>query len=942
MEGKMDTLMKMIQDSEARMSREMGSIKLAVDDIKPDIITLQGSVSRLQPEMEQIKATFEAWRPEMEAKVVGLGDAVKDLRRQVDHIAKGVGAGALGRPPSAAPPSMSPSPSSAPSGAHSGQLGLGKEHLTGVVVVTDSPPSLPTPVTGQTTNLSMVPFDPGASATRVPLGNPPPHSDFPKFDGDNPRLWKKACEKYFRLYSVSTEFWVEHATMHFTGNAALWFQSAEDKIGEVTWSELCEIIYTRFDRGQYQMLYRQAFKIRQIGSVSDYIERFDTLMHHMLAYKPDLDPTFFTTRFIDGLHNEIKVVVLIQQPQSLETAVSIALLQEEIRDECYQPSSSSKSVSFVRVNSKALAPLSTVNTSNFKQRVLNPGDDKKGHEQSRQATGSRKFAALMNYRRAMNLCFKCGEKYSPQHQCAATVQLHLVEELLEMLEGPESPDSYTTATEGEDETDQELHALSQQAMGGTENSTCFRLQGVIQGQEVLMLIDSGSTGNFISDSLASLLQGVQPMHSPVRVKVANGEILTGTSLIPNCEWHCQGATFNTTMKVIPLQCYDVILGIDWLKAQSPMEVDWNCKWIAVKQGELKKRLFGVTADTSSCNIISLSDLAIAEEAGGILFILQVSAGEPKKSNEMPREIQLLVQEYADLFTEPKGLPPKRLCDHKIPLLPGATPAKLRPYRYNPMQKTEIENQIKELMKQGILQLSASPFAAPALLVKKKDLSWRLCQDFRHLNAMTVKNKYPLPVIDELLDELSGAKWFTTLDLRAGYHQIRMAEEDIPKTAFQTHHGHFEYKVMPYGLTGAPATFQGVMNTVLAPGLRKFVLVFIDDILIYSPSLQSHVTHLKEVFDLLKQNQLKVKQSKCCFAQPKLAYLGHIISAAGVATDPDKIAPIVKWQSPQNVKQLRSFLGMAGYYRKFVKGYGVISKSLTELLRLLKQKLRSKH
>ncbi|XP_071685404.1 uncharacterized protein [Lolium perenne] len=540
MEGKMDALMKMIQDSEARMSREMGSIKLAVDDIKPDIITLQGSVSRLQPEMEQIKATFEAWRPEMEAKVVGLGDAVKDLRRQVDHIAKGVGAGALGRPPSAAPPSMSPSPSSAPSGAHSGQLGLGKEHLTGVVVVTDSPPSLPTPVTGQTTNLSMVPFDPGASATRVPLGNPPPHSDFPKFDGDNPRLWKKACEKYFRVYSVSTEFWVEHATMHFTGNAALWFQSAEDKIGEVTWSELCEIIYTRFDRGQYQMLYRQAFKIRQIGSVSDYIERFDTLMHHMLAYKPDLDPTFFTTRFIDGLHNEIKVVVLIQQPQSLETAVSLALLQEEIRDECYQPSSSSKSVSFVRVNSKALAPLSTVNTSNFKQRVLNPGDDKKGHEQSRQAIGSRKFAALKNY------------------------------------------------NQGEDETDQELHALSQQAMGGTENSTCFRLQGVIQGQEVLMLIDSGSTGNFISDSLASLLQGVQPMHSPVRVKVANGEILTGTSLIPNCEWHCQGATFNTTMKVIPLQCYDVILGIDWLKAQSPMEVDWNCKWIAVKQGSSRK------------------------------------------------------------------------------------------------------------------------------------------------------------------------------------------------------------------------------------------------------------------------------------------------------------------------------------------------------------------
>jgi hypothetical protein len=183
-----------------------------------------------------------------------------------------------------------------------------------------------------------------------------------------------------------------------------------------------------------------------------------------------------------------------------------------------------------------------------------------------------------------------------------------------------------------------------------------------------------------------------------------------------------------------------------------------------------------------------------------------------------------------------------------------------------MQKNEIEKQIRELIAQGVIQPSASPFASPVLLVGKKDLTWRLCVDYRHLNALTIKNKYPLPVIDELLDELAGAQWFTSLDLRAGYHQIRMAEGEEYKTAFQTHHGHFEYKVMPYGVTGGPATFQGIMNDILAPMLRKFVLVFVDDILIYSKTLSEHARHLEAVLAILRENELKVKKSKCTFAK----------------------------------------------------------------------------
>jgi len=174
----------------------------------------------------------------------------------------------------------------------------------------------------------------------------------------------------------------------------------------------------------------------------------------------------------------------------------------------------------------------------------------------------------------------------------------------------------------------------------------------------------------------------------------------------------------------------------------------------------------------------------------------------------------------------------------------------------------------------MIQASTSPFASPALLVKKKTGDWRLCVDFRRLNALTVKDKFPLPVIDEFMDELHGAKWFTSLDMRSGFHKIRMKAADQFKTAFQTHHGHFEYKVMPYGVTGGPANFQRVMNNVLAPLLRICVIVFIDDILIYSKSLEDHGTHLAAVFTILQQHQFRIKLSKCSFAKQQLPYLGH--------------------------------------------------------------------
>ena len=240
--------------------------------------------------------------------------------------------------------------------------------------------------------------------------------------------------------------------------------------------------------------------------------------------------------------------------------------------------------------------------------------------------------------------------------------------------------------------------------------------------------------------------------------------------------------------------------------------------------------------------------------------------------------------------------------------------------------------MEEMVNKGFVRPSTSPWGAPVLFVKKKDGSMRLCIDYRELNKVTIRNQYPLPRIDDLLDQLQGAKVLSKIDLRSGYHQLRVHDEDVPKTAFRTRYGHFEFLVMPFGLTNAPAAFMDLMNRIFRPYLDQFAIVFIDDILIYSGSGEEHSEHLRIILQTLREHRLYVKLSKCQFWLDSVAFLGHIVSVEGVSVDPQKVEALLNWKPPTSVTEIRSFLGLVGYYRKFVEGFMKIAAPLTRLTR----------
>ncbi|XP_061364978.1 uncharacterized protein LOC133308374 [Gastrolobium bilobum] len=730
----------------------------------------------------------------------------------------------------------------------------------------------------------------------TPQGTPPPVSDnsrsrhvkldFPHFASGDPTTWIICVERYFAFYQVPLPDRLNLAAFHLDEPAASWFYGSDQNGLLIDWRTFCTALHRRFGPSEFDDPAGALAKIQQTGSVLDYQSSFEKLVSKVTG----LSATLLRSIFISGLKSHIRRSVLTLRPQDYHEAFSLARVYEDQANE-------NRSFRSWSTAPKTLPSTFTTTTNTpipvVPIRRLSPEE--------------------MQLKREKNLCYNCNVKYSFGHKCKGRAALLYFEGTDDDpgpdVSEPPDPPVVPPPFEGTPE-------ISFNALFGHHNSRSFRLTGAIKGKSVQILVDGGSTHNFITARMAIFLDLTMQHIPPFQVQVGNGDTLQCTATCVAVPLFLQSNIFSVDLFVLDLKGADVVLGIQWLSTLGPIVTDYSHLTMSFTHNSSTILLHGDQDPRPSQISNAQLHKMVAQNSVSSCFMCLTSQ-QPTQSLQTPLPtqsipIQQILSQFQDVFNSITSLPPDRPSNHHINLLPNSKPVQVRPYRYPHFQKTEIEKMVNDMLTNGIIQPSHSPFSSPVLLVRKKDGTWRFCVDYRALNAITIPDKFPIPTVDELLDELHGAQIFSKLDLRSGYHQIKMAPIDVHKTAFRTHSGHFEFLVMPFGLSNAPSTFQATMNHVFNRFLRRFVVIFFDDILVYSSSLQAHSEHLVQ----------------------EIQFLGHIISAQGVSPDPSKIQAVKDWPTPKSVTELRAFLGLSGYYRRFIRGYATVAApSLTYYLQM---------
>nr|CAD1839581.1 unnamed protein product [Ananas comosus var. bracteatus] len=446
------------------------------------------------------------------------------------------------------------------------------------------------------------------------------------------------------------------------------------------------------------------------------------------------------------------------------------------------------------------------------------------------------------------------------------------------------------------------------------------------------MVDTGATHNFIATGEAERL-GLALSKDGSRMKAVNSKAQPIAGLAKEVPVNIGSWTGKANFMSVPLDDFQVILGMEFL--QTARGVPMPFLDALYMMGDDSPCVVPVVRKTTDARQISALQLKKGVKRGELTYVaalkLETGSGDETPT---PPVVAKLLKEFKDVMPPelPKSLPPRRAVDHRIELEPGTRAPARSPYRMSPPELAELRKQLDELLKGGLIRSSKAPFGAPVLFQKKHDGSLRLCVDYRALNKATIKNKYPIPLIADLFDQLGKARYFSKLDLRSGYWQVRIAEGDEAKTTCVTRYGAFEFLVMPFGLTNAPATFCTLMNNLFHDHLDKFVVIYLDDIVVYSKTLEEHVEHLRIVFQTLKEHSLYVKKEKCYFAQKEIMFLGHRVGGGLIGMDEEKIRAIKEWRAPTRVTELRSFLGLVNYYRRFISSYSRRAAPLTDLLR----------
>ena len=453
---------------------------------------------------------------------------------------------------------------------------------------------------------------------------------------------------------------------------------------------------------------------------------------------------------------------------------------------------------------------------------------------------------------------------------------------------------------------------------------------IIGGHRVQALLDSGASRSFISPGLVKKLNLPRIQCTPSMAQAANGdEHQVDTMVRVPLEWANYKA--NIDCFVYPLGGLQLVFGFDVWTDFGIQPGYYGKKWSGIFGGE--RSVFDTCLPDPEY-LMSPSQLQRELHKGEAkeCFIVSVrpAGGNNQEKSVEWQGLRTIVDRYSDVFSQGGyTIREKGGVEHTIPT-DDAQPVAKQPYRVGETQLRAVREQLDDLLKRGLIRPSSSAWAAPVIIVGKKDGGFRMCCDYRALNTVTAEDRYPIPHTQDCIDRLGGARYFSRIDLASGYHQVRMAEEDIPKTAFTTRYGSFEWLVMPFGLKGAPATFQRYMNSVMQPFLDKFVIQYLDDTLIFSKTKDEHEEHVIAVLERLRQEGLLLKPSKCAFGLRKTEFLGHIVGEGNVEPANDKVDAVRNWPVPKTVTQLRSLLGLTNYYRQFVPGYAATCQPLYKL------------
>ncbi|XP_044428442.1 uncharacterized protein [Triticum aestivum] len=777
----------------------------------------------------------------------------------------------------------------------------------------------------------------------------------PKFDGgsdpESYLTWELKVDKIFRMHNYSEEKKLAMASLEFEDYALIWWEQVQiqrEEEGEpavATWTEMKREMRARFVPRHYRRdIFDKLQNLRQGKlSVEEYHKEMEKAMIRANIHE---DEEQSMARFLYGLNPNVKRVVDLQPYRNVVELVHLASKAErQLQEDSKQNRTTSFTARATSSGSKFIPQFNVgrgIMTSSgggnqpHARAATSRNDASNSKEKSKFAAPSSSSIGSTGKTSEIE-CFTCKGRGHMKKDCPNKRTMLITENgEYESCSEPEEETEDGDGSDGDEQTycDYEqgaslvvtkvLSVQIKEAENGQRHNL-FQTRAKVQDKVCKVIVDGGSCHNLASKEMCDklglkLLQHPHPYH--IQWLSECGEI----KITHMVQVQFKIGDYNDTVEcdVVPMKVCHLLLGRPWQYDHSAQHcgrtnqytIKWRGKDLVLRpmtpQQIMAEHLQKVSEVKIVKNLVMLAtkselrDVRLNPNQVVVVLVYKDALLSANDLTCLPSAVCDVLQEFEDVFPEevPAGLPPLRGIEHQIDLIPGASLPNRPPYRTNPEETKEIQRQ--------------------------KDDTWRLVMDCRPINIITIRYRHPIPRLDDMLDELSGSTVFSKIDLRSGYHQIRMKEGDEWKTAFKTKFGLYEWLVMPFGLTNAPSTFMRLMNHVLRAYIGKFVVVYFDDILIYSRSIEEHIEHLKQVLNVLRTEKLYANVEKCSFCTNKVVFLGYVVSGQGIEVDESKVEAIKNWPTPMNVSQVRSFHGLAGFYRRFVKDFSTIAAPLNEL------------